>query len=116
METTHRWQDLRLGYDAVGKAVRAARAGNLRPCDLETRDGLKRLQTRHPPEETSRHVTLAEAEGRRQILRLHQNLRRRWRGSEKHQIYQRTAESSGSDHTKHFRIPSEGSGCSNFYK
>ncbi len=107
METTHRWQDLRLGYDAVGKAVRAAGAGDLRPCDLEARDELKRLQTRHPPEETSRHVTLAEAEGRRQILRLRRNLRRRWRGSENIKYISRTAEfrvRPHKNHTKHFRL------------
>lgn len=75
-QVTIRRQDLRLRDDAVWKAVLTALCGNLRPCDLEACDWLVRLMMRHAPHETSRHVTVVEAEGRCQIFRLRQNLHR----------------------------------------
>lgn len=71
----YRWQNLRLGDDAVGEAVLPALGGHLRPGDLETRDPLVGRHPGHPPQEAAGDVPLADGEGGRQVLRLGQNLR-----------------------------------------
>lgn len=69
------WQDLRLGDDAVGKAVLPALGGHLRPGDLEPRDPLVGRHPGHSPQEAAGDVALTHGEGGRQVLRLGQNLR-----------------------------------------
>lgn len=72
---SYRWQNLRLGNDAVGKAVLPALCGYLRPGDLEPRDPLVGRHPGHSPQEAAGDVSLTDGEGGCQVLRLGQDLR-----------------------------------------
>lgn len=72
---SYRWQNLRLGDDAVGKAVLPALSGHLCPGDLEPSDPLVGRHPGHSPQEAAGDVALTDGEGGCQVLRLGQNLR-----------------------------------------